>query len=152
MVWFANPAGGTILKNMRDLGMDIPVVAPLSMATQPLVEVAGEAAEGVVVQAQLAADEPQERSQAFVDAYTKEYSESPETFDAVGHDLVMILAEALKNVDDASDPAQVRDALESVSYEGAGTVVHYSEAEHEPDAEAIVMTEVKGGKFVQSAG
>lgn len=150
IVWFANPAGATILQNMQQLGMDLPVLAPLSMANQPLIDIAGEAAEGVVVQAQLAPAEPLPRQEDFVSNFEEQSGELPETFNAVGYDLVQILAEALRNVEDPSDREQVRDALEEVSYEGAGTIVEYGPDSHEPPAEAIVLTEVVDGRFVQA--
>lgn len=151
IVWFANPAGATALRNMQELGIDVPVVVPLSMATGSLIDVGGPAAEDVVVLAQLAADEPEERAQAFVDLFIEEYGDSPETFDAIGYDLIMILTEAMRQADDPSDSAQVRDALESLKYSGAGTVVAYGPGNHQPAAESIVLTRVEDGKFVQLA-
>lgn len=150
IIWFANPAGAIALQNMAQVGMDVPVIAPLSMANSALIDVAGEAAEGVVVQAQLIPDEPLPRQEEFVSAFTDAVGEEPETFEAVGYDLVHILAAALEEVDDPTDREQLRAALENVSYEGAGTVVSYGEGQHQPEPEAIVLTQVRDGEFVQA--
>lgn len=149
IVWFANPAGALILQNMRQLGLDLPVLAPLSMATSALFD-AGEAAEGVIVQAQLAAGEPLPRQTEFVEGYQDRFGEEPETFHAVGYDTVKILAAALEDVEDPNDRQQVQEALQQLSYEGAGTVAQYGPNSNEPAPEAIVLTEVRNGEFVQA--
>jgi hypothetical protein len=43
---------------------------------------------------------------------------------------------------------KIRNALGTLSYEGAGTIVKYSDAKHDPIADTIVLTTIKNGKFV----
>lgn len=149
-VWFANPAGANVLLNMQQLGMDLPTVSPLSMAGDALIEVAGGAADGAVVQAQLAGSDPLPRQEEFVQLYEGEFGETPQTFEAVGWDMVHLLAEALKSVEDVNDRQSVKEALDGVSFEGAAAIYNYSQPPFEPDAESIVVTTVRDGEFVRA--
>jgi branched-chain amino acid transport system substrate-binding protein len=148
VVWFANPAGATVIKNMRQLGMNVPVVAPLSMANRALVKSGGADVEGVVLEAQIAGGEPTQRSKAFVASYIKKYNEEPGTLEAVGYDMVKMVAAALAKTPPPYTRDKIRDALVGLNYAGAGTVVSYGPGNNEPSPETIVLVEVRNGQFV----
>ncbi len=46
VVWFANPGGSLLLKNAKQIGITIPMIAPPSMDSAATVKLAGDAAEG----------------------------------------------------------------------------------------------------------
>ena len=46
IIWFANPGGSLVLKNVHQLGIKLPMIAPVSMDSSATVKLAGPAAEG----------------------------------------------------------------------------------------------------------
>jgi branched-chain amino acid transport system substrate-binding protein len=149
--WFANPAGAISVKNARLLGMKMPIIGPVSMATKPMITVGGAAAEGVVLQSFIAADDPLPRQKHFVDLFQSKTNKLPEVFETIGYDMVNVAALALGKVGgDRPDPAKLREAVESTHYDGAGTILRYSKKVHEPDPSSIVFVKVQKGKFIRA--
>lgn len=150
IVWFANPGGSLVLKNARQLGIDTPMIAPVSMDSSATVKLAGPAAEGLVITSQIAGGEALERQKKFTDAYRKAYPKTPEpnTFEAVGYDLVKMLVAAMQTTSEPYTREKIRAALNSLSYVGAGTVVNYSDTKHDPATETIVLAKITKGQFV----
>lgn len=149
VVWFANPGGSLVLKNARQLGMTQPMMAPISMDGSVTIKLGGPAAEGVVITSQIAGSEPLPRQKAFIDAYAKAHPDAPapNSFEAVGYDLVKMTVEALKKVDPPYTRAKVRDAIAALDYQGAGTVVKYKNR-NAPSEETLVMIQASKGHFV----
>jgi branched-chain amino acid transport system substrate-binding protein len=149
VVWFANPGGSLVMKNARQLGMNQPFAAPISMDGNITMKLGGAAAEGLVVTSQIAGSEGLKRQQAFISAYAKANPNAPEpnTFEAVGYDLIKIVVEALKRVDPPYTRAKVRDAIASLEFEGAGTLVNYK-TRNGPTADTLVMIQINKGKYV----
>jgi branched-chain amino acid transport system substrate-binding protein len=150
IIWFANPGGSLVLKNVHQLGIKLPMIAPVSMDSSATVKLAGPTAEGLIITSQIAGSEPLARQKAFTTAYEKAYPDQPQpnTFEAVGYDLIKILVAALEKTNEPYTREKLRDSLNGLSYEGAGTVVRYSDAKHDPTAEGIVLTKILDGKFV----
>jgi branched-chain amino acid transport system substrate-binding protein len=149
VVWFANPGGSLVAKNARQLGMNQPLIAPISMDGSITVKLGGPAADGMVVTSQIAGSEGLKRQQGFISAYAKANPGNPEpnSFEAVGYDTVKIVVEALKRVDPPYTRAKVRDAIAALQYEGAGTVVDYRK-KNGPSVETLVMTQIVKGRYV----
>lgn len=149
VAWFANPGGSLVLKNARQLGMSQPFAAPISMDGNVTVKLGGPAAEGLVVTSQIAGSEGLRRQQAFINAYAKAHPNAPEpnTFEAVGYDLIKIVVEALKRTEPPYTRAKLRDAIAALEFEGAGTLVNYK-TRNGPTAETLVMIQIAKGKYV----
>jgi branched-chain amino acid transport system substrate-binding protein len=149
--WFANPAGAISVRNARQLGIKAPIIGPVSMATRPLLTAGGPAAEGTVVQSFIAPEDPLPRQKAFVEAFQQRYHKLPEVFESVGYDMAQTAFAALRKVGgDHPEPAQLRNAIETTQYDGAGLVLRFSPTVHEPDAKSIVFTKVQKGRFVRA--
>lgn len=149
--WFANPAGAISIKNARQLGITVPVLGPVSMASRPTITAGGPAAEGAILQSFIAPDDPLPRQKAFVEAFRKKHNKLPEVFESVGYDMAQVAFAALKKVGgDAPDPQKLRDEIERTRYEGVALILRYSEKIHEPDAESILFTKVQKGRFVRA--
>jgi branched-chain amino acid transport system substrate-binding protein len=150
VVWFANPGGSLVLKNARQLGIEVPMAGPISMDSVATVKIAGLAAEGFVLAAQIAGGEALPRQKAFTTAYAKAYPETPDpnSLEAVGYDLIKIIVAAAKSIQPPYTREKLRDAIAKLHYEGAGTIVAYSDTKNDPSKETIVLTQIKGGKFV----
>jgi len=150
VVWFANPGGSLVLKNVKQLGLTIPMIAPVSMDSVATVKVAGSAAEGLILTAQIAGGQVLERQKAFATGYAATYPDTPQpnSFEAVGYDVVKIIAAALKTIQPPYSREKLRDAIASLQYDGAGAVIRYSATKNDPTQDGIVLTQIKNGEFV----
>lgn len=148
--WFANPAGAISVKNARLLGINMPILGPVSMATRPMITIAGPAAKDVVLQSFIAADDPLPRQKHFVELFRGKTGKLPEVFESVGYDMVKVAVAALTKAGSDADADKLRQALESVRYDGAAAILRYSKSVHEPDPSSIVFVKVENGKFVRA--
>lgn len=149
--WFANPAGAISIKNARQLGLTVPIIGPVSMANRPTITVGGPAAEGVIIQSFITADDPLPRQRHFVELYKAKRGKLPEIFEALGYDMVRVAAGVLKKVGgERPDPAKLREALEATQHDGAMTILKYSAKVHEPDPSSILFVKVQQGTFVRA--
>lgn len=157
IVWGTNPGPAIIAKNMKELGMDIPYIGSHGIANQSFIELAGDAAEGVVIPTgkllfptQIPESDPQyEVIKSFYDDYTTEYDSEPTNFGSYGYDNLMLLVEALEN--GATDRESIRDYLENniKGYVGATGVFTFSAEDHNGlTADSLVLAEVIDGKWM----
>jgi branched-chain amino acid transport system substrate-binding protein len=152
VVWFANPGGALVLKNIQQLGWKIPTAAPLSMDGNVTTKLAGRAAENVYVVSQIAGGDPLPRQKSFVEAYAKANpaASEPNTFEALGYDLVKMIVAALGSIDPPYTRARVRDAVASMKYEGAAAVVDFTQR-NSPTGSSVLLTQIHNGKFMRAA-
>ncbi|WP_243297927.1 ABC transporter substrate-binding protein [Bacillus litorisediminis] len=157
VVWGTNPGPAIAAKNMKELGMDLPYIGSHGIANQSFLELAGDAAEGVVIPTgkllfpkQIPESDPQyEVINKFYDDYVAEFDSEPTNFGSYGYDNLMILVEALKN--GATDRESIRDYLENniKDFVGATGVFNFSPDDHNGlTADSLVLAEVKDGKWV----
>lgn len=154
--WSIVPAQSIVPKNMKQLGMDVPLFQSHGFGNIKYVEAAGEAAEGIIFPAgrllvadKLPEDHPQkENLVAYKNAYESKYNEVVSTFGGHGYDAIMLVIEALKNTS-SLDRAGVRDALESISgFPGTGGVFNFTADDHNGlGMESLEMLTVKDGQF-----
>jgi branched-chain amino acid transport system substrate-binding protein len=110
-----------ILRQARQLGFDDKVVFIGCNAniSAKLFELAGPAANGIIVGAAWFAGYDSPRSKAFVEAYRKRYSSTPDIYAAQGYDAAYLLAEAIRRADDVTNSKLLRDKLASITdFEG----------------------------------
>ncbi|SDS50584.1 ABC transporter substrate-binding protein [Bradyrhizobium canariense] len=110
-----------ILRQARHLGFDSKIVFIGCNAniSAKLFELAGPAANGIIVGAAWYADYDSPRSKAFVTSYRARYGSTPDIYAAQGYDAAYLLAEAIRRADDVTNGKLVRDKLASISdFEG----------------------------------
>lgn len=156
IVWGTNPGPAIAAKNMKELGMTIPYIGSHGIANQSFLDLAGDAAEGVVIPTgkllfptQIPESDPQyEVISKFYDDYTAEFSSEPTNFGSYGYDNIMLIVEALEN--GATDREAIRDYLENniKDFVGATGVFNFSPDDHNGlTADSLVLAEVKDGKW-----
>ncbi|MGF2614596.1 ABC transporter substrate-binding protein [Rossellomorea vietnamensis] len=157
IVWGTNPGPAVIAKNMKDLGMDMPYIGSHGIANKSFIDLAGDAAEGVVIPTgkllfptQIEESDPQyEVISNFYDSYTAAYDSEPTNFGSYGYDNVMLLVEALKA--GATDRESIRDYVEKdiKDFVGAtGTFTFSAEDHNGLKADSMVLAKVKDGEWV----
>ncbi|MEI9924349.1 MAG: ABC transporter substrate-binding protein [Bradyrhizobium sp.] len=110
-----------ILRQARQLGFDdnIAFIGCNANISAKLFDLAGPAADGIIVGASWYEGYDSPRSKAFVAAYQKRYGSPPDIYAAQGYDAAYLLAEAIRRADDVTNGRLVRDKLASISdFEG----------------------------------
>jgi len=117
--WGTNPGPAVITKNVRQLGLKVPLYMSHGVASKKFIELAGaEAAEGVMLPAGklaiydvLAKNDPQYRLLKDYDqAYKKAYGSEASTFGGYAYDAFLLATSAIKKA--GSTPEQIRSGLE----------------------------------------
>jgi branched-chain amino acid transport system substrate-binding protein len=154
--WSIVPAQSIVAKNMKQIGLDVPLFQSHGFGNPKYVEAAGVAAEGTLFPAgrllvvdELPADHPQK---ALLAAYKKEYEakykENVSTFGGHGYDAFAIVVEGVKRAG-STDRDKVRDAIENLkNFAGTAGVFNFSPEDHTGlSLDAFEMLTVKDGKF-----
>jgi branched-chain amino acid transport system substrate-binding protein len=156
IVWGTNPGPAIIAKNMKELGLNIPYIGSHGIANQAFIDLAGDAAEGVVIPTgkllfptQIPDTDAQFKViSSFYDSYTAAYNAEPTNFGSYGYDNVMLIVEALKA--GATNREAIRNFLEDdvKDYVGATGIFTFSPEDHNGlKADSMVLAEVKDGKW-----
>jgi len=137
--------GGVILAQARKMGLKVPFVGGNGFNSPKVIEIAKEAAEGLIVATPWFGDKDDPMVKAFVAKYEKAYGKKPDQFAAQAYDAFYIMTNALKEAG-AADRAKLRDSL-AATRNFQGVVGKFS---FDADRD-VVMTPsvliVKGGKF-----
>lgn len=142
-------APAVALKNRKQLGITIPVIASPSLNNDKFLELAGDAAEGIVMVSYFHYEKWTPGELALINFMKKEVPDIfPTLFHALGWDGIHLFANAMKKV--GNDPVRIRDELEKTKkYQGAVGEYSFSPADHNglgPDT--LTYVTVKKGKFV----
>lgn len=156
VVWGTNPGPAIIAKNRKDLGLTIPYISSHGSAFNTFIQLAGDAAEGVVlptgrllVAEQIPDSDPQAKVvREFYQEYVQAYNSEPGNFAAYAYDAFHLIVDALKN--GATTREAIRDHLEQTkNWVGTTGVFNFSPEDHNGlTTDSMVMAEVKGGKWV----
>lgn len=154
--WSIVPAQSIIAKNMKQIGLNVPLFQSHGFGNLKYVEQAGVAAEGILFPAgrllvvdELPDNHPQKKVLA---AYKKDYEtrfkEDVSTFGGHAYDAFMVVIEGVKKAR-STDRDKVRDAIEQLKgFVGTAGVFNYSPTDHTGlGLDAFEMLTVKNGKF-----
>jgi branched-chain amino acid transport system substrate-binding protein len=137
--------GAVILSQSRKMGIKVPFVGGNGFNSPKVIEIAKEAAEGLVVATPWFAEKNDPKVKAFVARYEKAYGKKPDQFAAQAYDALYVMAEALKKAGKA-DRDKLRDALAGIR-NFDGVLGRFSfDAERDVVMEPNVLI-IKGGKF-----
>ena len=154
--WGTNPGPAVVAKNMRQLDFNVPLYMSHGVASQRFIQLAGKAAEGVILPAgkilvadQLPNSDPQKKVLlAYIKDYKAHYGTVPPCFGGHAYDAIYMLKMALEKV--GPNRAKIRDYLENIKgFVGIDGIFNMSPTDHNGLTEkAFVMVQVKNGKFV----
>ncbi len=154
--WSIEPAQAILAKNLKQLGLKIPLFQSHGFGNIKYVQAAGEAADGIIFPAGrllaadvLPKDDPQKALlEKYKADYEAKYKEDVSTFGGHAYDAITILAKAIEIA--GVDKEKVRDAIENLKgFVGTAGIFNFSPTDHNGlDINAFEMLTVKGGKFV----
>lgn len=154
--WSIEPAQSIVIKNARQIGLNVPIFQSHGFGNIKYVEAAGPAAEGVIFPAGrllvvdvLPKNHPQKAVLVkYRDDYEKKFKEDASTFGGHAYDALMILVKAIEKAGSA-DKEAVRTAIENMKgFVGTGGIFNFSAEDHNGlDINSFEMLTVKNGKF-----
>jgi len=154
--WGTNPGPAVIAKNMRQLGIEIPLFQSHGVASRKFIQLAGEAANGVIlptgkilVAGSLSDDDPQKSTLLqYISDYEAKYKMAVSGFGGYSWDGLQILAQALEKA--GADRAKIRDEIEKISgYVGISGIFRFSPQDHNGlnKEEAFVVVKIVNGDW-----
>ncbi|TQR11642.1 ABC transporter substrate-binding protein [Psychrobacillus soli] len=105
--------GAVIMDQARKMGIDLPFVGGNGFNSPQVIEIAGEASDGLIVATPWFGEKDDPKVQEFVKKYESAYGHKPDQFAAQAYDALYIMAEGLKNAGEADRDA-LRDALAEI--------------------------------------
>ncbi|PJW19816.1 ABC transporter substrate-binding protein [Geobacillus thermodenitrificans] len=156
VVWGTAQESAVVTKNIRELGIDVPIIESHGVGTKSFIDLAGEAANGVILPAgrilvadQLLDSDPQKETLlTYKEQFEKTYNYEPTTFGGHAWDAFHLLMNAIK--EGKTDKENIREALEKTTdFVGISGVFRMSKDDHTGlDADSLVMVQIQDGKFV----
>jgi len=153
------PPGPIICKNMRTLGMKIPVLGTHAFGFGFIIGIGGNAMEGVefptgkpVVPYQLDKSDPARPIiVAFHERMKSRYGEGADQISGHAYDIVWLLHDALKRCKGKVNRSTLRDRLENTKgFKGCTGVFNYSPTDHDGlTKKDMVFVRIEGHKFVR---
>jgi branched-chain amino acid transport system substrate-binding protein len=154
--WSIVPAQSLVAKNMKQIGLNVPLFQSHGFGNIKYVTAGGEATEGTIfpcgrllVAESLPGSQPQKKVlMEYKKDYEKRFKEDASTFGGHAYDALLILTAAIKKAG-STDPEAVRAAIESLQgIAGTGGVFNFSATDHNGlGQDAFEMLTVKNGKF-----
>jgi branched-chain amino acid transport system substrate-binding protein len=141
------PISGVLLQARQlGFGKETLFIGGNGSNSPKLGEIAGAAADGLIVGSPWFIAKPDAVNQKFVADFRKKYSRDPDQFAAQSYDTMKIVAAAIDRAG-AADPAKVRDALTQTKFSGVMGPFAFTPGRDPASAEGVVVLEMQGGKF-----
>lgn len=157
IVWGTAQESAVVTKNIREIGLDVPIIESHGIGTKEFIELAGDAANGVIFPAgkllvvdQLGDDDSQkEVLNQFKESYENKFDNAASTFGGHAFDAVHILVNALEEV--GTDKEKLREALENTEgFVGISGVFNMSADDHNGlKSDSLAMIEIKDGSWTK---
>ncbi len=137
--------GAVIMDQARKMGIDVPFVGGNGFNSPEVINIAGDASNGLIVATPWFSGKEDQKVQDFVEKYKEEYGKEPDQFAAQAYDALYILADAIKRAG-SDDRDAIRDALaETQGFEGVLGEMSFDE-EGDIVMDPTVLT-IKDGQF-----
>jgi len=134
----------SMVRQAKELGITSQILGEEGFDSPKFLEIAGPAAEGVIIATNLDRDDSRPLVQNFLKNYRKAYNEDADMVGASSYDAFMILVNAIGKA--GTDPKAIQKALfETKDYNGlTGKISRFIQGEV---VKAVQIQVVKGGKF-----
>ncbi len=153
--WGTGPAPALVAKNLKQLGLALPLFQSHGAASKKFIELAGEAGEGILLPAgklviyqDLPDSDPQKPVlKAYDEKYRARFNAPASSFGGYAYDAMRILAQAIEQA--GADPEKLRRAIQGTkNYVGVSGIFNMSPEDHNGlTPEAFVMVKIDKGNF-----
>jgi branched-chain amino acid transport system substrate-binding protein len=151
VLWGVNPVPAIATKQLRQLGLNIPVVGSDAIFSPVFIEFAGaDAAEGVNSITALNTDSPNTVQAQLVNSYKAKYDSVPPLFAAFAWDAAYIFKTAIEKAGGKTDGDSIAQAINGLKdFTGTmGKRAFAADNHNGLSADSMVITQVKGGKWI----
>jgi len=138
-------SSATILKQAREMGLNIPAGGGDGWDSPDFVKIGGAAVEGGVFSNHFSKDDPSPTVQKFVEAYTAKYGQAPDALAALAYDAAGLFLNAFKTSGSIKG-SDIRDAMKNTSYVGLAGAYKFDE--NRDPIKAAVILQIKNGQQV----
>ena len=136
---------GLIVKQARELGIDVPLMGADGWDSPTLVDLAGaEALNNTFITNHYSSEDPDAKIQGFVEAFKAEYNEAPNAFHALGYDSIYFIVDAIKRVDGEITGEAIQKQLAATKDISLITGTFSVDENHNPVKSATVLEFVDG--------
>ena len=141
---------GLIVKQARELGMNMPIAGGDGWDSAKLPEIAGAAAlNNTYFSSLYSPDDASDINKNFVAAYEKAYGAKPDVFAALSYDSALLIVEAIKNAG-STEPAKINEAMAKINgFNGVSGSVTF-DAQHNPVKSAVILEYVDGKQSLKT--
>lgn len=101
---------GPLVSQLRAAGVTVPIIGQEGYDSQKFIEIAGEAAEGVIITTSLDRDSSEPETRRFIEEFEKKAGFKADMVAASGHTAIIVVCEAMKKAG-TTDPKAIRDAI-----------------------------------------
>lgn len=136
---------GLIIRQARELGLNVPILGGDGFESPKLVELAGKAnLDKVYYSTAYSSMDTTTEVVKFKDAYKAKYGKDPDAFNALGYDLAYFVADGLKRAGEANS-VKLKDALAATKDFKGVTGTFSVDANHTP-VKSVTVIEMKNGE------
>ncbi|HCL80435.1 MAG TPA: ABC transporter substrate-binding protein [Synergistaceae bacterium] len=137
---------GPALKQAREMGITIQFIGEEGADSPKTAEIAGSAAEGLIIVTNLNRDDERPFVQEFLATYRKLHSIEPDMVGASAYDGFMLIVDAIKKAGTTDGPAVAKALSETKNYDGLTGLIAGFDADGEV-VKPIQIQTVKDGLF-----
>lgn len=135
---------GKIVKQARELGINVPFLGGDGWDSPKLAEIAGPAAlNGTYFSNHYSSEQDDPNVKAFVEKYKAKFNETPDSMAALGYDAAVLIVEAVKASGDGTSE-KIKEALAATKDVQAVTGKLSLDANHNPIKGAAILEMVEG--------
>jgi branched-chain amino acid transport system substrate-binding protein len=145
-MWGIYTEAALIAKQARDLGLAVQLFGASGMASQKLIELGGDAVQGLVLTQSFLPSSKDAQVQDFVSKYKAKYQADPIPHAAQAYDTVYVLAAAVKSAN-STDPEALRGAISKTSGLKLVTGSPSFDATGNDTGKNLLITVIKGTQF-----
>jgi branched-chain amino acid transport system substrate-binding protein len=130
---------GPLVNQLRAAGVTVPVIGQEGYDSQKFIDIAGPAAEGVIITTSLDRDSKSPETRDFISAFEKIAGYKADMVAASGHTAAKVAIAAMRKVG-AGDPKAIRDAIASITLQAStGKISFNSLGEVRKDVQVQVV-------------
>lgn len=135
---------GLIIKQAREIGLNIAIAGGDGWDSAKLPEIAGkEALNGTFFSSLYSPDDTSELNKNFVAEYQKTYNAKPDVFAALAHDATLVIVKGIEDSQSA-EPAKVAAAIAKVKdLNGVSGAITFDD-KHNPIKSAVIIEHIDG--------
>lgn len=141
---------GLIVKQARELGMNMPIAGGDGWDSAKMPEIAGAAAlNNTYFSSLYSPEDSSDINKNFVAAYEKAYGQKPDVFAALSYDSALLVAEAIKNAG-STEPAKISEAMAKINgFSGVSGSVTFDD-KHNPVKSAVILEYKDGAQSLRT--